>query len=68
MSVKSAILQSARIAELRTSAMENAALCKRRAPMTLPAKSSRARHRCLLILLKYERWRNEKLIDLVTHG
>ena len=63
-----AILQSARIAELRTSAMEAAALCERRAPMSLPAKSSRVRRRCLLLLLMYERQRNKKLVELVQHG
>jgi hypothetical protein len=67
MTTKSAILQSARIAELRTSAIEIAALCKRRAPMTLP-KSSRVKHRCLLLLLRHERWRNQQLIDVVVNG
>jgi hypothetical protein len=61
------ILQSARIAEMRTSVMENAALCEQRAPVRLPS-SLAARHRRLLYLLQLERRRNGKLVDLVKHG
>jgi hypothetical protein len=61
------ILQSARIAELRDSAMEVAALCEQRAPASLP-KSSSAKRRCLLQLLRLERIRNSKLVTVVEHG
>jgi hypothetical protein len=67
MTTKTVILQSARIAELRTSANQTAALCKRQAPIFLPI-SSRARYRCLLLLLRHERWRNEKLVELIANG
>jgi hypothetical protein len=61
------ILQSARIAELRTSVMDTAALCEQRTPVRLPS-SLAARHRRLLRLLMNERRRNAKLVELVKHG
>jgi len=61
------LLQSARIAELRNSVVEIAALCEQRAPTLLPT-SSAARRRCLLHLLVQERKRNMKLVSVVENG
>jgi hypothetical protein len=63
---KTAILQSARIAELRTAATELATLCQRPVPVVL-AHSPPASRRCLLALLVRERRRNAKLVELL-HG
>ena len=68
-----AILQSARIAELRDAADHAAALCKRPPPVELgPRLSSsgpahRGRRR-LLLLLAAERRRSAKLAELVRNG
>lgn len=64
---KLAILQSARIAELRDRASSVAALCKPPAVVELPPAS---RHgvddrRRLLLLLAHERRRNSKLAKLI---
>ena len=62
-----AVLQSARVAELRTSAAQVAALCRRPVPVDLP-KSSVASRRRLLLLLASERRRNAKLVELISNG
>jgi hypothetical protein len=59
-----AILQSARIAELRTAAKETAAACRRPVPVDLSMSSSAGRRR-LLLLLAHERRRNAKLVELL---
>jgi hypothetical protein len=62
-----AILQSARVAELRTAATEVAALCRRPVPVDLPKSSSAGRRR-LLLLIARERRRNAKLVELLRDG
>jgi hypothetical protein len=57
-----AILQSARIAELRVAANALAAACKRPTPVILPRMSSSARDRRLLLLLARERRRSARLV------
>jgi hypothetical protein len=61
-----AILQSARVAELRTAATTIAALCKA-APVALQGLSSSARDRRLLLLLARERQRANKLLELLRN-
>lgn len=59
------LLRTARVAELRTSVTEVAALCQRPAPVAL-AESSSSGHRRLLLLLARERRRNAKLVELIS--
>lgn len=58
-----AILQSARIAELRFAAAEVAALCRPAVAVELPRNHSDRRR--LLMLLAHERRRNAKLVNLL---
>jgi hypothetical protein len=60
---RQAILQSARVADLRTAANEVAALCRPSAPVELPRKQGDRRR--LLMLLACERRRSAKLVDLI---
>jgi len=57
-----AILQNARIAELRAAANALAVACKRPTPVILPRMSSSARDRRLLLLLAHERKQRARLI------
>jgi hypothetical protein len=64
---KLAILQSARIAELRDHAALVASLCKAPAVVELPHNSRRGDHdrRRFLMLLAHERRRNSRLVKLL---
>jgi hypothetical protein len=63
MTVARAILQSARIAELKQSTSSIAALCKAPAAVELPrARGDDGGRRRLLLLLAHERRRNAALI------
>lgn len=59
-----AILQTARVAEMRMAADEVAALCKPRPAVVLPRRPHAVRRR-LLALLVSERRRSAKLVDLI---
>jgi hypothetical protein len=63
--VQQAILQSARIEEMRSAIMEMATLCKRPTAVEL-GRTQRQHRRRLLALLAQERRRNARLVESIS--
>lgn len=62
MTLASEILRSARIAELRAAAQETSRLVRPARPVSLP-RAPAAQRRRLLLMLRWERQRNAKLVE-----